>query len=149
MSRLLKLLEQFDDNVAVGQVISKLKQDEISAQQKETEEIDKVKKDFKNVYLKRIYDCDLFGETLQVFHILEITETRKTIDYETVYNYKGNKLSFEANGINFQTIDGDDVYHSFYEEELRKMTVIGREEYNVYNNHYSYIKTKLIDLIKL
>lgn len=149
MSRLLKMLEQFDDNVTVGQVISKLKQDEISAKQKETEEIDKVEKDFKDVHLKRIYDCDLFGETLQVFHILEIVDTGKDTNYETFYSFKGSKISFEYNGINFQEIDGDNVYHSFSEKQLREMKVISKEEYNAYNNHYSYIKTKLTDLIKL
>jgi hypothetical protein len=112
------MLEEFDDNVTVGQVI------------------------------KRIYDCDLFGETLQVFHILEITDVNKNIDYEMVYNYKGGRLSFEANGVGFQNIDGDDAYHSFYEEDLRKMKVISREEFDEYNWIYNDILRRLTDLIK-
>ena len=39
MSRLLKKLKEYDDSVTVGQLISKLEQEEISTKQIETEKI--------------------------------------------------------------------------------------------------------------
>ena len=147
MSRLLKLLEQFDDNVTVGQAISKLKQDEISAKQKETEEIDKVKKDFKDVYLKRIYDCDLFGETLQVFHILEIPGYARDTNCNLYYFVTGSRISFSPQDINFRGLQ-ERTTDTFSEGELRKMKVISREEYGDCCKQYNHIKSILFDLIK-
>ena len=149
MSRILEYISKYDETLTIAQLKEAIELEQISAKQKETEEIGTVKKDFKDIYLKRIYDCDLFGETLQLFHILEITDTHKTTDYKTVYEYKGSKLSFERNGIAYQTIYGDDVYYSFSEEDLRQMTVITKEEYNKYNWHYNEISKKLDDLIRL
>lgn len=143
MSRILKELREYDDSVTVGQLISKLEQEEISAKQIETEKINKVKEDFKDIYLKRIYDCDLFGEILQVFHIEEIVDTGKDTSYETFYYFKGSKISFEYNGINFQEIDGDDVYHSFSEEDLRQMTPLTKEEYEYYKSKFESIREQL------
>lgn len=148
MSRLLKMLEQFDDNVTVGQAISKLKQDEISAQQKETEEIDKVKKDFKNVYLKRIYDCDLFGETLQVFHIEEIIGHTMCEDFSLSYFVKGSKMSFSPQDINFRKLQ-ENTTDTFSEEELRQMTKITVYEYKKYKAKYNGLTNELKNLIKL
>ena len=95
------------------------------------------------IYLKRIYDCDLFGEILQVFHIEEIVDTGKDTSYETFYYFKGSKISFEYNGINFQEIDGDDVYHSFSEEDLRQMTPLTKEEYEYYKSKFESIREQL------
>ena len=149
MSRILDYIAKYDETLTIVQLKKAIELEEISAKQKETEEIDTVKKDFKDVYLKRIYDCDLFGETLQLFHILEITSTHKTIDYITVYAYKGGRLSFERNGIAYQTVYGDDIYYSFSEKELRQMTIITKEEHDKYNWHYNEISKKLTDLIRL
>ena len=148
MSRLLKMLEQFDDNVTVGQAISKLKQDEISAKQKETGEIDKVKKDFKNVYLKRIYDCDLFGETLQVFHIIEITGYAKSYDCNSFYFVTGSRLAFSPQDINFRKLQ-ENTTDTFSEEELREMTKITVYEYRKYKAKYNVLTNELKNLIKL
>ncbi len=148
MSRLLKLLEQFDDNVTVGQAISKLKQDEISAKQKETEEIDKVKKDFKDVYLKRIYDCDLFGETLQVFHMLEVPGYARDINCNLYYFVTRSRISFSPQDINFRGLQ-ERTTDTFSEGELRKMKVISREEFDEYSWIYNDICRRLTELIKL
>lgn len=148
MSRLLKMLEQFDDNVTVGQVISKLKQDEISAKEKETEKINKVKEDFKNVYLKRIYDCDLFGETLEVYHIEEIIAHTICTDYNLVYYIKGSKIMFSHQDIIYRKL-GEDTTDTFSEEELRGMTKIAVYDYKKYKAKYSQLANELKNLIRL
>lgn len=147
MSRLLKMLEQFDDNVTVGQVISKLREDEISAKQKETEEIDKVKKDFKDVYLKRVYDCDLFGETLKVYHIEEIIGHTMYEDYTLGYFVSGSKISFSLRDINFRKFK-ENTSDTFSEEELRGMTKITEKDFEDYIFKYKEIKSKLAKIIE-
>lgn len=149
MSIILKKLKEYDNSVTVGQLICKLEQEEISAKQKETEEIEKVKKDFKDVYLKRIFDCDLFGDTLQIFHIEEITNTSKTTQYKTIYYFKGSRLSFDKTGTNKIEIFGNDSYHTFSFEDLNDMVVIGKKEYVDYIQHHEQITESLNSLIKL
>ena len=149
MSRLLKMLEQFDDNVTVGQAVSKLKQEELLAKQKETEEINKVKEDFSNTYLKELDEHPLFGRTLNIYHLKDYVRSERTTDWSLIYYFEGSKTSFSERDIHRVDFNPDRCGNSFSVEELREMKVISREEYNAYNNHYSYIKTKLTDLIKL
>ena len=148
MSRLLDYIAKYDENLTIAQLKEAIEQDEISAKQKETEEIDKVKKDFKDVYLKRIYDCDLFGETLQVFHILEVPGYARDIKCNLYYFVTGSRISFGPQDINFRGLQ-ERTTDTFYEEELRKMKVISREEYGDCCKQYNHIKSILFDLIKL
>ncbi len=150
MSRVLEYyINKYDEDLTIAQLKKVIEQDEISAKQIETEKINKVKEDFKDVYLKRIYDCDLFGETLEVYHIEEIVDTGKNTDYKTFYYYKGTKLSFEYRGINFQEIGGETVYQSFSEDDLRQMTPLTKEEYEYYKSKFESIREQLKNIIEL
>lgn len=149
MSRLLKMLEQFDDNVTVGQAISKLKQDEISAKQKETEEIDKVKKDFSNTYLKELDEQSLFGKTLNIYHLKNYVRSERTTDWSLVYYFEGSKTSFSEREIHRVDFNPDRCANSFSVEELREMTKISSYEYKKYKAKYSELTNELKNLIEL
>lgn len=144
MSRLLKMLEEFDDNVTVGQAISKLKQDEISAKQKETEEIDKVKEDFSNTYLKELDEHSLFGRTLNIYHLKDYVRSERTTDWSLIYYFEGSKISFSKGDIH----RGDFCSNSFSEEDLRDMTKITKEEFEEYYvKNYCEIEDKLNNIV--
>lgn len=149
MSRLLNYIAKYDENLTITQLREAIKQDEISAKQKETEEIDKAKESFKDMFLKRIRNCNLFGETLQVYHIEEITGHTMCDDFSLSYFVKGSKISFSPRDINFRKLKYGDTYDAFSALELRKMTVISREEFDEYNWIYNDISRRLTDLIKL
>jgi hypothetical protein len=148
MRRILDYIAKYDENLTVAQLKQVIKADQISAKQSETEEIERVKKDFKDVYLKRVDNCDLFGDTLEIYHIKEITDTNKTTDYTLIYHINAEKLSFTYKGVNFQHIKGDNVYHTFSEKDLRGMLVIDKEEFEKYNFKYNEISKILTNLVK-
>lgn len=148
MSRMLDYIAKYGENLTIAQLREAIKQDGISAKQKETEEIDKVKKDFKDVYLKRIYDCDLFGETLQVFHILEIPGYARDTNCSLYYFVTGSRLAFSPQDINFRKLQ-ENTTDTFSEEELREMTKITVYEYRKYKAKYNVLTNELKNLIKL
>lgn len=149
MSRILKKLKEYDDSFTLGQLISKLEQEEISAKQIETEKINKVKEDFKDVYLKRIYDCNLFGKTLEIYHIEEITDSTMCTDYSLSYFVSGTKIAFSSQDINFRKLKENNTLDTISEKDLREMKIISRDEYYYYKTSYNEIRRQLDNLIEL
>lgn len=149
MNRILNYIAKYDENLTIAQFKEAIERDEISAKQKETEEIDKTRERFKNMYLKRVHNCNLFGETLEVYHIEEITGHTMCDDFTLSYFAKGSKISFSPRDINFRKLKYGDTYDTFSALELRKMTIISREEFDEYNWIYNDISRRLTDLIKL
>ena len=147
-SRVLNYIAKYDENLTIAQLKEAIKADQISAKKNETEEITRVKKDFKDVYLKRIYNCDLFGETLEIFHIKEITDINKTTEYINIYSIDAQKISFTYEGVNFRHLKGDSCYHTFSEKDLRDMVVISKEDFDTYNYKYNELNRMLTNLIK-
>lgn len=147
MSRILDYIAKYDENLTIAQLKEAIKQDEISAKEKETAEIDKVKEDFKDVYLKRMYDCDLFGETLQVFHMLEITGCAKSYDCKSFYFATGSRIAFSQQDINFRKLQ-ENTTDTFSEEELRAMIKISIYDYKKYKAKYNEISNELKNLTK-
>ena len=61
MSRLLDKLKEYDESYTVADLIKELEKDENSAKEKETQEIEKVKSEFENTYLKYLDKKSLYG----------------------------------------------------------------------------------------
>jgi hypothetical protein len=150
MSRILEYyINKYDENLTVAQLKKAIEQDEISAKQIETEKINKVKEDFKDVYLKRIYDCNLFGKTLQVFHIEEVTDSTKCTDYSLSYFVSGTKIAFSPQDINLRKLKEKNTLDIISEKDLREMTSITEDGYYYYKTKYNEIRRQLDNLIGL
>ncbi len=147
MSRLLKMLEQFDDNVTVGQVIKKIKGDLAENNKEEESTFRRVQEEYKDSYLKFLDPDALFGRTLNVYHIEEITAKEKSTDWETFYTLKGNKLEFTKREVFELGMNGEDIHHSFSETQLKEMTKITEKEFKDYVFEYERIKGKLAKII--
>lgn len=104
--------------------------------------------DFKDVYLKVFTnDGGLFGDELEVYHILMIDTECYTTEYNRMYKCVGSRISF--NNLNVHKRDLTSNAHDlFSEEELRKMTVITKEEHNEYELKYKAFQTLLKGIIK-
>lgn len=150
MSRVLEYyINKYDENLTVAQLKKAIEQDEISAKQIETEKINKVKEDFKDVYLKKIYDCNLFGKTLEIYHIEEITDSTMCTDYSLSYFVSGTKIAFSSQDINFRKLKENNTLDTISEKDLREMKIISRDEYYYYKTSYNEIIRQLDNLIEL
>ena len=100
------------------------------------------------MYLKRIEDCNLFGKTLEIYHIEEITDSTKCTDYSLSYFVRGTKIAFSSQDINFRKLQ-EDTTDAFSEEDLRQMTSITEDGYYYYKTKYNEIRRQLDNLIGL
>ncbi len=148
MSRILDYIAKYDETLTIAQLKNAIKEEENHTKQKETEEINTVKDDFSNTFLKIIDDCTLFGETLNVYCLKDYARSERTTDWGLIYYFEGTKISFSSGKINKRDFNSKDCNNSFDEKELRRMTIITKEEYNQYNWHYNKISKKLTDLIR-
>ena len=147
MSRILDYIAKYDENLTVAQLREAVELEQKSAKQKETEEINTIKNDFSNTYLKELDEHSLFGKTLNIYCLKDYVRSERTTDWNLVYYFEGTKISFSKRDIHKGDFNPNSCSNSFSEEDLRNMDVITLEEYNAYNNHYSYISSKLNDLI--
>lgn len=147
MSRILEYISKYDENLTIAQFKEAIELEQISAKQIETEEIDTVKKEFKDVYLKRVYDCDLFGKTLEVYHIEEITDSTKCTDYSLAYFVRGTKIAFSPQDINFRKLKEKNTSDTFSGEELISMQKIFKEDFHSYLQKFNEISNELINLV--
>ena len=148
MSRILDYIAKYDENLTIAQLKNAIEKEEILAKQKETEEIDTIKNDFSNTYLKEREECTFFGKTLNIYYLKDYTRSERTTDWNLIYYFEGTKISFSSGRTNKRNFNPERCGESFGEKELRQMTVITKEEYDKYNWHYNYISSKLNDLIK-
>lgn len=148
MSRILDYIAKYDETLTIAQLKNAIEKEEILAKQKETEEIDTIKNDFSNTYLKEREECTFFGKTLNIYYLKDYTSSERTTDWNLIYYFEGTKISFSSGRTNKRNFNPERCGESFSEKELRQMTVITKEEYDKYNWHYNYISSKLNDLIK-
>lgn len=148
MSRLLKMLEEFDDNVTVGQVIKKIREDQKEKDLEEEYIFDALKEEYNDSYLKVIEQDGLFGRTLSVHHIQEITSKERTTDWELIFNIKGRRFQFTPNEVFGADVDEERAYSSFSAQGLKAMTKITEKDFNDYVFKYKEIKDKLAKIIE-
>ncbi len=129
-------------NLTVGELLTKLEEEQNAIQQKEDKEYEELKSKYNNVYLKGITNSIIFGKTLEVINITEIVSRERTTDWNYIYKFNGNKISFSKRDINKRTInDHLDI------EKLNTYEIITEEEYNVYVDKYKQLSKELEVLI--
>lgn len=147
MSRILDYIAKYDENLTVAQLREAVELEQKSAKQKETEEINTIKNDFSNTYLKELDEHSFFGKTLNIYCLKDYVRSERTTDWNLVYYFEGVKISFSKRDIHKGDFNPNSCSNSFSEEDLRNMTVITLEEYNQYNWHYNEISKRLNNLI--
>lgn len=141
-------LEKFNDKLTIAQLKKAIEQDEISAKQKETEELEAIKSEFENTYLKYIDEDSFFGKTLNVYCLKDYVRSDRTTDWSLIYYFEGTKISFSQRDIHKADFNPSRCGNSFSGEDLRSMSVITKEEYDGYVWHYNQISKQLEDLIR-
>ena len=141
-------LSQYNEKLTIAQLKKAIEADEILAKQKDNEEIEKVKKQFTNVFLKQKVNCTIFGETLKVYHLKEYARSERNTDWELLYYFEGSKMSFSHRDIYKAEFNTDRAGNSFSAKELEEMTVITKTEYVDYVQHYEQITERLVSLLK-
>ena len=149
MSRILDYIAKYDETLTIAQLKKAIELEQIEAKQKETEEINIVKEDFSNTYLKVIDENNIFGKTLNIYNLKNYVRSERDTDWNLNYYFEGTKISFSSGRTNKRNFNPERCGDSFGEKELRQMTVITKEEYDKYNWHYNEISKKLDDLIRL
>lgn len=147
MSRILDFIAKYDENLTIAQLKKAIEADKRIADQKEIDDLNQIKEEFANTYLKVIDEERMFGKTLNVYHIKEIVRTERCSDWSLVYYAKGSKISFSEREAYSRVFKPNTTHDSFSKEELREMTKITKEEYNEYTNQYSAIKTMLTNIV--
>ena len=147
MSRILEIIAKYDQNLTIAQLREAIENDRRIAEQKEVDDFNQIKKEFANTYLKVIDKERLFGKTLNVYHIKEVTRTERCTDWSLVYYVKGSKLSFSERDIFYRTFKPNTTYDSFSKDDLKEMTKITKEEYDEYMKQYSVITAMLTEIV--
>jgi len=139
----IKDLEKYDENLTLAEFKQVIKHKEEAVKNKEEETFSSIKKEFKNIYLKRIYKCPIYGKTLEVHHIEDITTKERTTDWELIYTVIGTKLSFSSRDVNYRVL----VNTKFTEKDLRAMEIITLSNHIEYMDRYNDISEQLEQLI--
>jgi hypothetical protein len=147
MSRILDLIAKYDENLTIAQLKKAIESDKRIADQKEIDDLNQIKEEFANTYLKFLDEERMFGKTLNIYHIKEIVRTERCSDWSLVYYAKGSKISFSEREAYSRAFKPNTTHDSFSKEELREMTKITEQEYDEYVHQYSTIKTMLTDIV--
>ena len=139
----IKDLEKYDENLTLAEFKQVIKHKEEAVKNKEEETFSSIKKEFKNISLKRIYKCPIYGKTLEVHHIEDITTKERTTDWELIYTVIGIRLSFSSRDVNYRVL----VNTKFTEKDLRAMEIITASNYIEYMDRYNDISEQLEQLI--
>ena len=149
MSRKLDFLAKYDENLTIAQLKQAVIEEDKKSAEKEQEEIQEIKKEFENTYVKYIDEDGLFGEALNVIHFKDFD--RKDLDesYTSIYTIEAEVLCFSKRDFYKKKIRKGWCDGSFSAEELRKMTKITKEEYQEYLNKYNNLTKELKTIINL
>ena len=147
MSRILDYIAKYDENLTIAQLKKAIELEQVTAKEKETEEVNRIKNDFTDVYLKEIDEAALFGKTLDIYHLKNYVRNERTTDWTLIYYFEGSRISFSKRDVGKIDFNPDSCGDSFSEKDLREMKVINKEEYNKYNWEYEQITNKLESLI--
>ena len=148
MSRILEVIAKYDESLTIAELKKAIEADKRIADQKEIDDLNQIKEEFSNTYLKVIDEERMFGKTLNVYHIKEIVRTERCSDWSLVYYAKGSKISFSEREAYSRAFKPNTTHDSFSEEDLRAMTKITEQEYDEYVHQYSRIKTMLTEIVK-
>ena len=148
MNRVLKYIEEYDDSLTVGELKKAIEKEDTLTQQKEDAEINSIKVEFENTYLKGIGDSRFYGRRLEIYELKTFVRAERTTDWDFVYSFEGDKISFSAKDINYIKFEGNKTYDMLSAEKLRGMTKISAGEYEKYRNEYLRIQSDLENLIK-
>ena len=147
MSRILEVIAKYDENLTIAQLKKAIESDKRIADQKEIDDLNQLKQEFANTYLKIVDEEHIFGKTLNIYHIKEITSTERCTDWSLVYHVKGTKLSFSERDSYCRTLNPNKDRFGFSEEELKEMIKITKDEFKEYMNQHSVIKSMLTNII--
>jgi hypothetical protein len=147
MSRILDFIAKYDEKLTIAQLREAIESDKRTADQKEINDLNEIKQEFANTYLKLIDEDSLFGKTLNVYHIEGIIRSARCTDWSLVYYIKGSKISFSERETYARAIKPKTNFDSFSKEELKEMTKITKQEYDEYVNQYSVIKSMLTEIV--
>jgi hypothetical protein len=146
--RIIEQLSKYDENLTLSQVKVIILEEQQKEKQKEEREFQEIKDKFNNTYLKIIDNDGLFGKTIEIYQIEEILRRERTTDWSFVYYFKGNKISFSKQDINFIKIKGNTTHWSFSKQELEDAEIISKKEYIDYIQHYEQIQDRLQNILE-
>ena len=119
-------------------------EEERKSAEKEQQEIQEVKDSFQKRYFKFLDEDSIFGgRELNIFEFKTLKSFEKSMDWEFIYYFNGNKISFSDREL--YLIDASHL--PFTAEKLRKMTEITKEEYNQYLWNCNRITTELKNIM--
>ena len=147
MNRILNLIAKYDESLTIAQLKKAIESDKRIADQKEIDDLNQIKEEFANTYLKVIDEESMFGKTLNVYHIQKIVRTERCTDWSLYYHVKGTKISFSERDAYCRTLNPKKDNFGFSEQELKEMTKITEQEYDEYMHQYCRIKTMLTEII--
>ena len=145
MNRKLDFLAKYDENLTIAQLKQAVVEEERKSAEKEQQEIQEVKGDFQKRYFRYLDEDSIFGgRELNIFKFKTLKSFEKSMDWEFIYYFNGNKISFSDREL--YLIDASHL--PFTAEKLRKMTEITKEEYNQYLWNCNRITTELKNIVK-
>ena len=144
MNRKLDFLSKYDENLTIAQLKQAVVEEERKSAEKEQQEIQEVKDGFQKRYFKYLDEDSIFGgRELNIFKFKTLKSFEKSMDWEFIYYFNGNKISFSDREL--YLIDASHL--PFTAEKLRKMTEITKEKYNQYLWNYTMITTELKSIV--
>lgn len=146
MSRILKKLREYDNNLTVGELIQKLEQEEQISAEKELKEEENIKAKFENRYFKNL-DESLLGTELIITEFLNLVIKERNTDWEFIYYFNGSKLSFSERDTYRRVFNPDRSGDSISAKDLEEMIEITEEQYNQYLEKYNRISNELKEIV--
>ena len=140
--RILEQLSKYNENLTLFQVKTIILEEKQNEKQKEENEFQEIKNKFNNTYIKRINNDRIFGKTIEIYQIEEITGRERTTDWIFIYSFKGNLISFSKKYINY-----DENFWSFSKKELEQAEIINESQYNLYLNQYQEVENKFQNIL--
>ena len=141
----LDFLSKYDENLTIAQLKQAVIEEDRKSAEKEQQEIQEVKDGFQKRYFKYLDEDSIFGgRELNIFEFKTLKSFEKSVDWEFIYYFNGNKISFSDREL--YLINASHL--PFTAEKLRKMTEITKEEYNQYLWNYNRITTELKNIVR-
>lgn len=145
MNRKLDFLAKYNEDMTIAQLKQAVIEEERKSAEKEQEEVQEIKDTFQKRYFKYLDKDSIFGGIeLNIFEFKILKSFEKSMDWEFIYYFNGNKISFSDREL--YLIDASHL--PFTAKKLRKMTEITKEEYNQYLWNYNKITTELKNIVR-
>lgn len=146
ISKLDKAEYDLYSDITLRELQSQFISDIKKVDEKEAKADEKLKNEFKDVYIKKYSDDSPFGKELEVFHIKSIEFETYCTDYKKHYKINGTRISF--NGINGNVRELSSNAHDLMSaKELRACTVINRKDYDLYLETLLLLQKKFNEIV--